>query len=159
MRDCSGLEEREDDSELDSAGPGDCGSDSFALAVIGSEERRVRCPSGLTGNFSGLGEAPPGGLWPGTVVAADELREICGLPKASFPGDAGTLPSFLGSGESFRTDRAEGALPPPDPVLLMASATAAADSDPGIGDGADEPLAAVALRIWARTWEVCRSVR
>ena len=120
------------------------------MVVIGNDESRVRCPSALTGTLSDLGEAVPDGLCGATVVLPEELREICGLAKASLARDPGMVPSFLGRGESFRTDRLDGVLPPPEPVLLIASA-AAVDSDPGTGDGADEPFAAVTLRIWART--------
>lgn len=81
-------------------------------------------------------------------------------PAAEVPilGVSGAPLSFLGMGESFRTEREEGALAWPyapweEPVLLIAS-RAAFESEPGMGDGAAELLAAaVALRIWALTCE------
>jgi len=163
MRDWTGLEEEEEAAELDSSsGPGDGGSRSpVAAAVMGREERRERVEClepGRRGAGPGLGDDPPPTcLCAETVVVADEFREICGLPRPSFPGVPGMFVSFLGTMASFRIDKAEGARPLPEPAGLVVSAVA--DSDPGAGDGPDEPLAAAAFRIWARSWVACRSVR
>jgi len=170
MRDCAGPEdESEPSSELESSrGPGDAGTDSvgdaLAVVVMGREERRRRRGPGDTGrpgSLSGLGEeAPPAALRPGTAVPADEFLEICGLMPTP-PYAAGSLPlkpgvpgpSLRGSGESLRTDKAEGALPPPEPVRLIASAARTALSEPEGGTGVEVLDTVVALRSWARTWD------
>lgn len=95
----------------------------------------------------------PVGFWANTVVLEDEFREGLGREASEvFSGVSGMPPSFLESGESFRTERDDGARPLPDPVRLIASAVpgtapAPAGSEPGMGEGALEPLVAVAFRI------------
>lgn len=162
MRDWAGLEEDDEAAELDSAGPGDKGSSSVegsgsvGVVEIGNDDNRRLCDVCRRGGLANLNEAPPAVC---TVVLADDARDTCGRPMVVLFGVPGIFWSVFGIGESFRTERDDGARPPPEPVLLIASA-AAVDSDPGTGDGAEEPLAAaVAFRICARTWEVCRSVR
>lgn len=72
------------------------------------------------------------------------------MPSELLIGVSGVFASFLGRGESFRMESDDGARPPPDAVRLIPSAVAGpgpAESEPGTGDGALEPLVAAALRI------------
>lgn len=96
-----------------------------------------------------------------TAVLPDEFRESWGRPEGpDFAGVGERVPSFIGKGESLRIDSADGARPPAEPVRLMASAKGyPAGSAPGTGDGAEGPLTAATLRIWALSCDVWRSVR
>ncbi len=87
-------------------------------------------------------------LWVATAVPADEFRETWGrigneLLFALLDGPA-TGVSFLGRGDSFRIESADGARPPPDAVRFMPSAAGKlapgklVGSLPGTGEGALE---------------------
>lgn len=157
MRDCAGLDSSSEEAgELDSSG-GEAGSGLRGVLWIGREERRRRCccwPS-LDGRevVDGLVVAPgravdvPSPPRLRVMVPAEPLRERFGRREVVI-GVAGVLASFRGRGESRRMERA-------DIVRWWECGSA-----PGTGEGAAEPLAAaVALRTWARSWAVCRSVR
>lgn len=90
------------------------------------------------------------------VVFADEVREKGGA--IARPGVLGMLASFLGSGESFREDKADDTRgpPPPEPVLLIIS-PAFSDVLPGTGEGAADPFDAPTFLICALTCRSCRS--
>lgn len=149
IRDWAGLDSSSDDvAELNSVGPGEVirsrsaatrGSGDFVVGdATGIIERRVR-PTCSVGRMAsclvpGFGDDSPASL--NTAVLADVLREMFGRADV-FREVAVVLPSLRGIGESRRMDRAEAVrkLPP------------AADSEPGIGEGAAEPFAAaVAFR-------------
>lgn len=159
IRDCAGLDSSDEDAELVSAGPGEGGSGSgWSGVVIGSEESLRLCVSpGLMLPLL----LPPRFRAAKTEPALESgLREACGLGVA-LSGVSGLLPSLRGSGESFLIDSEDGGLgrPAAEPARWSPSPECA-PSGAGVGDGADEPLAAAAaLRNWARTCEVCRSVR
>lgn len=165
MRDWAGLDSSEEDSaELVSVGPGDWGSGSGSSAdvVMGRDDSRRLCAS--------VDVRVPGPLLPATrlrvvyaAVLVDEFLVVCGRGVARI-GDPGMLVSFRGSGESRRMDRDERVLgrpAAPGPACCICRPSAmTGPSSPGTGDGAAEPrAAAAALRIWARTWVACRSVR
>lgn len=139
------------------------------VGTVGRDGRDGRrclfCARGEVGTAPGLCLDDAGGppaLPVCAVVPEDEFRDAVGRPGGPNPGGAaaevpilgvsGPPPSFLGMGESLRMEREEGALvwpyaPWEEPVLLIAS-RAAFESEPGMGDGAAELLAAaVALRI------------
>ena len=109
----------------------------------GRRWRRVRGDPGLVLAFL-AGVA----FWVGTAVFEDDFREPCGLETSEgLIGDSGMLPSFFRRGEPLRVDKDDGARPP-DAVRPPASGTPdVGGSGPGTGEGALEPLAAVALRI------------
>jgi len=159
--DCAGLDSSSD-SEVSlesSAGPGDgvlsvspsaaASYGSSGVDDMGNDDSLrlappspVRTPVGALLELPGLGDDdPPTSL--GTAVPADVFLDTPGLAEA-FIGVPDPLPVFGAVGESRRSD-----LSP------------AADSEPGMGDGALEPplAAAVALFNWARICEACRSVR
>ena len=162
MRDCAGLDSSssEDVVELDSAGPGDMAPSWSARDVVegsgdlaadddpmGRDERRFRAPACSVARlrFGGRGDDPLASLSTAVLVLADVLREMTGLPEPASGVAEALLPSLRGMGESRRMDRAEA-------VRWF--------SDPGTGDGADEPLAAaVAFLTCARTCDAWRSVR
>ncbi len=94
--------------------------------------------TGLTGDLSGRGDMRAPACWPRTAVFVDECLDPDGLPRVLFRRCSAEASSLLGSGESFLTDRADGALaPPPEGVRDIDSATRA-DSEPGTGEGADD---------------------
>lgn len=181
IRDCAGLEDSDDDSELESAGPGDSVSSSSrnclavrivaAVGVVGmpSDESRLRGGSrGCRGVFAPVLRCGAGPMLPGPVPPGDVRVAGC-FAKGALPAvvvePATDTGSLLGVWTSLRIERDEGAracpraAPAPDPVLLMSDAVTAAKSDGGTGDGAADPLAAVSFRICARTWAAWRSVR
>lgn len=141
IRDCAGLELSES-SELVSAGPGDGG---FGLDT-GREDILRLCASvspGLGPSLVGLGVDPPPRLCEYAGEFPDEFLEISGRKDGS-TGIPDPVASFLGDGKSFLAERAEGTRWWPKA------------SEPGIGDGAAEPLAAAAaLRSSSLTWEAC----
>jgi hypothetical protein len=107
------------------------------FVVIGNDDKRLRplCSARRPAAGFPLRDEEPA-VSRSMVVFADVFREIIGraaLNELEAPGASG-----LGMGESRLIDRAEGVL-----GLLLA----VAESAPGTGDGAGEPLAAaVALR-------------
>ena len=105
MRDCAGLDESDDSPDVDSAGPGDCGS-SFGGPVMGKEERRRLWPPSPWRGVPILGDGPPPRLCVRTAVVADVFREIFGRIEMLI-GVPGPFPSLRGSGESLLTDRAD----------------------------------------------------
>lgn len=164
MRDCAGLDSSEDEAaELVSAGPGEDGSGStsgVAVVVVatGREESLRLCAS--PDLMLALPLPPRLRVVYTEPVLEDVFRAAWGRGVAR-RGVPGVLPSLRGRGESFLSDKAEGALglPSAEPARWTPS-PANVGSAPGAGDDADEPFAAAAaLRSWARTCEVCRSVR
>lgn len=162
-----GSESEESEDEVSSgedrgAGRGERVSGSMAREfgrdlVFGERERRFRVACvgrGLVGaRFRDV-----------AVVFADDVRENGGATEGgqstslfwdidTLPvgrlGVPGTLGSFLGTGESFRDDRADAnrGPPPPEPVLRIASPPADSDVLPGIGDGAADPFDTPTFRI------------
>lgn len=132
--------------------------------VFGAGERDLRsvacCGRGLVwaGRFRDV-----------VVVFADEVRENGGARGRPEVED-----SFLGNGESFREDSADGTRgpgtwsalltamtdhlpPPPEPVLLIPSPPVDSELFHGTGDGAADPLETPTFLICARTWRSCLS--
>lgn len=104
---------------------------------MGSDDRRRRCASTLPGFAEeGAGAAlllPPRLRVVYTAVFDEEVRVAAGR-GVLLSGVPGRLPSFRGSGESLRMDRAEGARAAgrsPEPVRRMGSAAANGPSGPG----------------------------
>ncbi|MBE3046960.1 hypothetical protein IMZ48_31420 [Candidatus Bathyarchaeota archaeon] len=145
IRDCAGLESS-DSSELVSAGPGDGG---LGLDT-GNEDILWRCVSVspvLGPSMTGRGVDPPPRVCEYAGEFPDEFLEIPGRKDDSM-GVPEPLASFLGNGKSFLIESAE------------ATRWWPRASEPGIGDGAAEPLAAAAaLRSSSLTCEACCSER
>lgn len=150
MRDSAGAESSSDVLlELESAGSGDgdraaldsgCGGggDLPGVDVTGNDDNRLRPPLSLPRPDPGMvgrGDELSPSL--STAVLVEALREMTGRIDV-FNGVPGELPYLRGRGLPRCTDAAEVGR-----TLLLPTA----GSDPGVGDGAAEPLAAaVALR-------------
>ena len=121
----------------------------LGVDVMGREESRLRAPESLARPpvaLPGRGDKLPPSR--STVVFAEAFLDITGRIEL-LSGVPEELPSFRGNGESLRTDAEDGV-----------RGFAAAESDPGMGDGAAELLAAaVAMRTCRRTCEACCSLR
>jgi len=136
---CAGRDSESDESyESDSSRVGEESSGLLGVVSMGREDSRRRAfgPS-RSEPLPKRGDAVPAA---GTAVPEDALREMLGRREVLI-GVGG--PALPGRGESRLNDRAEAVRPWPAP-----------GSAPGIGEGADEPLAAaVAFLTCARSWE------
>ena len=145
--------------ELDSAGPGDAvssrgrpawGSGDLTVGDAVGNDASLFLPTGSVGlvgrELPGRGEACPSFRMAVLVDVSRLILGRIGIPS----GVVLVLPSCRGMGESRRPESAE----------VVRSWAGRVDSEPGMGEGADDPLAAaVAFRTWARTWDACLSVR